>query len=63
MKMSPPKKESNQEPSSIKIEPIPEDEPMIRTRRKVSKTNYNVDDSPDEEDNGKPCHCSKTHCL
>ncbi|CAK66397.1 unnamed protein product (macronuclear) [Paramecium tetraurelia] len=35
----------------------------IQTRRKVIKTNYNVDDSPTEEDDFRPCHCAKTHCL
>jgi len=29
----------------------------------VNKTNYNVDDSPTEEDDLRPCHCAKTHCL
>ncbi|CAD8104857.1 unnamed protein product [Paramecium primaurelia] len=37
--------------------------PYIQTRRKFNKTNYNVDDSPTEEDDFKTCHCSKTHCL
>ncbi|CAD8111839.1 unnamed protein product [Paramecium primaurelia] len=36
---------------------------QIQTRRKTNKTNYNVDDSPIEQDEMKPCHCTKTHCL
>ncbi|CAD8123827.1 unnamed protein product [Paramecium sonneborni] len=40
-----------------------EDVPHIQTRRKMNKTNYNVDDSPTEEDDFKPCHCAKTNCL
>ncbi|CAD8194313.1 unnamed protein product [Paramecium octaurelia] len=36
---------------------------QIQTRRKVNKANYNVDNSPEEQDEMKPCHCTKTHCL
>ncbi|CAK60916.1 unnamed protein product (macronuclear) [Paramecium tetraurelia] len=34
-----------------------------RTRRKTSKANYNVDESPTLDSEIKPCHCSKTNCL
>ncbi|CAD8208299.1 unnamed protein product [Paramecium pentaurelia] len=49
----------------IEIKQVEKEEevPHIQTRRKVNKTNYNVDDSPTEEDDFKPCHCAKTHCL
>ncbi|CAD8115761.1 unnamed protein product [Paramecium sonneborni] len=42
-----------------------QEEPIVnsRTRRKTSKANYNVDDSPIIDSEIKPCHCSKTNCL
>ncbi|CAD8112632.1 unnamed protein product [Paramecium sonneborni] len=42
-----------------------QEEPIAntRTRRKASKANYNVDDSPTMDSEIKPCHCSKTNCL
>ncbi|CAK57465.1 unnamed protein product (macronuclear) [Paramecium tetraurelia] len=47
------------EQTSIQEEPIVNQ----RTRRKASKANYNVDDSPTMDSEIKPCHCSKTNCL
>ncbi|CAD8166536.1 unnamed protein product [Paramecium pentaurelia] len=47
------------EQTSIQEEPIVNS----RTRRKASKANYNVDDSPTIDSDNKPCHCSKTNCL
>ncbi|CAD8112231.1 unnamed protein product [Paramecium sonneborni] len=73
-KLSPLKKQENQIEQSLqdllqqdiqlKEEQFnPQKEQQVQTRRKVNKTNYNVDDSPVEQDEIKPCHCSKTHCL
>ncbi|CAK63776.1 unnamed protein product (macronuclear) [Paramecium tetraurelia] len=69
MKYSPPKKQERKvqqeavsEIRQFEIQEIPTIQ-QIQTRRKGNKANYNVDDSPVEQDEMKPCHCTKTHCL
>ncbi|CAK65085.1 unnamed protein product (macronuclear) [Paramecium tetraurelia] len=57
------KEKVHQNPIEMKQVEQVEEIPHIQTRRKANKTNYNVDDSPTEEDDFKACHCSKTHCL
>ncbi|CAD8082324.1 unnamed protein product [Paramecium primaurelia] len=60
----------NQLKSALSIDIQPEqisiqEESIVnsRTRRKASKANYNVDDSPTLDSDIKPCHCAKTNCL
>ncbi|CAD8207981.1 unnamed protein product [Paramecium pentaurelia] len=68
IKYSPQKKQQKQveqdgqEIKQLDIQEIPII-PQIQTRRKMNKINYNVDNSPVEQDEMKPCHCTKTHCL
>ncbi|CAD8109646.1 unnamed protein product [Paramecium primaurelia] len=68
IKYSPQKKQKKQveqdgqEIKQLDIQEIPIIQ-QIQTRRKINKINYNVDNSPVEQVEMKPCNCTKTHCL